>query len=465
MIVNNKIRSKEFTEDFKNIIFSMKKAILYISFAYPPIGAVGSIRSAKITKYLYENGWIPHVVAGVPFSSPSAMNLQKEIPSHFVHHISFFDPMRFSHPKGIDHLSDNPLNPIINQFHEPTWKKVAKCLNNNRTIGNISKHFIPMSITRMPDRRFTWIKPAYKACMDILRQENIDLIFSSSSPPSCAIVASMVQKKSDLPWIAEFRDLWSRNHVDIKTRLFSWIEEKYERRVLKNASALVTVSEPFRQELIDLHNKPAYVIYNGFDVKDFENDVPLLKTFTITYTGSIYKYLQDPSPLFKAIAILKERDPPIVKNLKVKFFGKGYEKLIDFLAKSFDIEDYVSFCGEVDCLSAITAQKESSLLLLLEWNDPSAKGVIPGKLFEYLASGRPILAIGFPGAIYEMLKKTNSGILLNDSEEIVKFLRKSIGLFHRDPDLGFRANKREIKKFSRESQTKILIRIFNEYIS
>ena len=149
----------------------MKKQMLYISFAYPPIGAIGSIRSAKITKYLYENDWIPYVIAGVPYSGPSAMNLQEEIPTHLVHHISFFDPMRFSYPREMGQLYSNSAHLIRKQSHEPAWKKVARRLNNNRTIGNISKHFFPMSVTRMPDRQCTWIRPAYKACMDILRQE------------------------------------------------------------------------------------------------------------------------------------------------------------------------------------------------------------------------------------------------------------------------------------------------------
>lgn len=436
------------------------KRILYISFVYPPMHTIGSIRASKHTKYLYRNGWIPYVIAGEPYSGATTF-IEEEIPSHLIHNIPFLDPAIYlSLIKRFPLLHSKSKGQVL----VDNKGNMSKTIFMKKNLGRLMTYLFPLSHTRMPNREFTWAKPALRVAREITRRKRIDLIYSSSSPPTSAIVASRIQRETGIPWIAEFRDLWSRNHFDRRSRYFSCFEEMYERKILRNASALVTVSQPLKDELIYLHKKPVYLIYNGFDEEDFQKEVPLSQSFTITYTGIIYGGRRDPSPLFQAINILKNRDAMLIKNMQVKFFGKDCGDIVYSLAEKFGVREHVRCCGHVDYESAIEAQKSSSLLLLLEINDPAAKGVLTGKLFEYLGAGRPILAVGCSEIVGDLLQRTRAGVSLNDPQEIARFLEESIGEYY-SGNLNFTPDKAEIAKYTRRSQAENLISIFNRYLS
>ncbi|MCD6386271.1 glycosyltransferase [Candidatus Sumerlaeota bacterium] len=330
-------------------------------------------------------------------------------------------------------------------------------------IKHFWSNFIPISFVRMPDRTFTWIPSAYRIARHILNTKDVDIIFTSSPPPSASILGSFLQRKTGLPWVAEFRDLWSLNSLEKRILIIDLAERLIERQVLKNAAALVTVSEKLRHHLELLHKKPTYVVYNGFDPEDFADNIPLLKEFTITYTGSLSSK-RDPSPLFHALSILRKSGYISKDFFRLRFIGTRYEEYITNLAKYYKIEDMVEVYGRVNYKRSIRAQKESTLLLLLEGMDPESKGVLTGKIFEYIASGRPVLAICHErGEIAQLLQKCRIGAVVNQPSQIATFLIKCLNRFRQgDFYFGFHVNQQEIDRYSRKNQSDTLANIFQK---
>ena len=176
------------------------------------------------------------------------------------------------------------------------------------------------------------------------------------------------------------------------------------------ADVLVTVSEPLAQKLRLLHSgKPVIVIPNGYDPDEVVS-VPLTPEFTITHTGQLYQGKRDPAPLFRAIAESISEGQLDRRVVRVRFYG-ATEYWLEKEVKRFGLEDVVSLHPQVPRNIALEKQRESQVLLLLNWDDPEEIGLYTGKVFEYLAARRPILAVGGPrGVVTELLEETGAGV-------------------------------------------------------
>jgi glycosyltransferase involved in cell wall biosynthesis len=393
-----------------------------------------------MVKYLPKFGWQPYVLGG---------GLKRDS-NPYIFKARYFDPFQFG------------------QRHRESMKKYLGINKRTLNIENqIAKHnspksFWPLSEVRMPDKYMFWIWPAVKLGKKLLRSEKFDIIYSSSGPASSAIVASILQSHAQLPWVAEFRDLWSDNHVDRRKAFISKIDSYLEYKCLENCSALVTVSDLLKRDLLDRHRKTTYVIYNGYDEDDYPPMADLTRKLTLTYTGRIYAGKRDPTVLFKAIATshkTKKINPDI---LQVQFYGSGQE-IIKALTKKYGVEHYVYLGGVVSYKESLLRQCESWILLLLEWDNPLAKGVLTGKLFEYLGAKRPILSIGYKeGSLGKLLTETRTGVVLNDPKDIEHFLLSCIEKYsEQDWSIGFVPNEEAIAMYSRRNAAEKLSKVFS----
>ena len=267
-------------------------------------------------------------------------------------------------------------------------------------------------IINYPDSDRGWIKPALKTGEKVLAREQFDAVFSSSAPISAHIIARKLKRHFKLPWAADLRDLWTQNHNYYYGRLRKAADRRLEQKTLGSADAIVTVSQPWADKLRAFHSgKDIYDIINGFDPERINKPpAKLTGQFTITYTGLIYPGKEDPTPLFSALKDLiaeKTIDPA---RLEIRFFGPR-EEWLQKEAGQFGLADIVHQYGEVPRDTAIQKQRESQVLLLLNWDDPNEKGTIPGKIFEYMAALRPVLAIGGGAGdiIHQILSETKTG--------------------------------------------------------
>jgi len=310
-----------------------------------------------------------------------------------------------------------------------------------------------------------WYHHALKNGLEILGKEKFDIIYSSYGPSTSHFIASRLHRQTGIPWVAEFRDLWSLNHYLRKIQPFHFFEKKLEKRVMKHSDVLVTVSESWAKQLEALHSKKVVVIHNGFDEKDYLENVPLTTKFTITYTGNIYRGKQDPSLLFKAIVELEEEGKISPSDFEVRFFGGGTLTSLLPTIRHYGLEQIIKICGLVPFKESIRKQKESTVLLFLGWNDPNEKGFYTAKIFEYLGARRPVLSIGPKGDVVdELLKETGAGAVVSEVNEIKALLSQWMKEFKESGDIlsHFKPDSTAVYRYTRKQEAAKLARLLEE---
>jgi len=246
------------------------------------------------------------------------------------------------------------------------------------------------------------------------------------------------------------------------------LEERWERMVIRNCDFLTSVSEPLVKDLEAFHSKKAEVVSNGFDEDDFSDNVSPTLKFTITYTGQIYDTNIDLTPLFEALAELKTEGTISSDNIDVRFFGRFLINDPGVLSKKYCLEDIVKTYGFIPFKESIKKQKESTILLLLLRNDPNAEGIITSKLFEYMAAGKPVLAIGYQyGSLNLLMHESGIGTVVNKTIQVKEILTKWINEFEQHHEIiSYYAPRPEvIKRYSRKEETKKLANIFDDVCS
>jgi glycosyltransferase involved in cell wall biosynthesis len=316
------------------------------------------------------------------------------------------------------------------------------------------------------DIRDQWAKQAIPKALKICNEKNIDIVVSTYGPRSCHFIGSAIKEKyPNIKWVADYRDLWSIRHNSELSEAGKNKEKQLEREVVKDADYFLTVSEPLAADLSAFLGRDVEVVFNGFDDEwdDVENRIKASVknreqrgNLVITYTGMIYPGLRDPSPLFLAINDLIDEGQLNDEKISVNFYGHrqpGLKELVD----KYSATGYVKIHGHVTREDALEVQKNSDLLLLLESGDDVAKGVLTGKIFEYLASGVPILSLGSKGdsAIGKLIFETCAGaVCASDVSSIKKVLLDALcGDLNRIYDPNFL----EIKKYSRKTQAENLL--------
>lgn len=247
---------------------------------------------------------------------------------------------------------------------------------------------------RMPDPMDLWARVAFKAAS----AEQWDLVVSSAGPYSVHAPAYRLRKNGHAKkWIADWRDLWTDNHTFSGLPLLRPLERWLERRWCQAADALTTVSEPLAETLRAKYGDKVEVIYNGFDPEDYqqlppEPAFPDDGVFRIVYTGSIYAGKQDPAPLFQAVCNLRKAG--VISSARLQIIFCGNNTNVTDIAEREGVADMVRCMGLVPRRQALHMQRDASALLFLEFVAPGVRGVVTGKLFEYIFAGPPIIAVG-----------------------------------------------------------------------
>lgn len=363
--------------------------------------AVGGIRLYGLAKYLPEYGWNPIMLTPVLPGEPDSQFRVIQTPYNDVVAL-------WKRCMGL-----NTKESLNEQFG------VSKAKNRPSIIDRL---VYPLNeIITYPDAQRGWYKHAIQAGDQILQEVKIDAILSSSKPETCHLIARDLAEKYQIPWVADLRDLWTQNPYSNHCALRRFAEKRLELRTLGKASALVTVSKPLADDLSCLHtHKPVYVITNGFDPEEACFDPPeLTDKFTITYTGALYGGKRDPAMLFDALKNLLSDGVIDPDRVEVRFFGSKDPWLFDEI-RNANLDGIVKISGFVPREQALQRQRESQLLLLLLWNNPEEKGVYTGKVFEYLAARRPIIALGGPeeSVVKDLLNETRAGHYTSSLEDL-----------------------------------------------
>jgi len=409
----------------------MSRKVLIITQHFPPERSVAMLRFRGLGKYLAEFGWEPVFltpklpgepekrfrVIQTPYSGDIIKRLKKRLG---------FDPQR-----RVQEIVGVPFSQR----------------EGRRTFTNKVETFI-RGIIFYPSKNRGWCPSAIKAGTKLVGGEEFDAIISSSPPVTTHLIANELQSRFGIRWIADFRDLWTQNHYYAHGAIRKWLEERLELKTLSTADALVTVSEPLAETLAAFHKvNKAFTITNGFEPSEVKTS-PLTKEFTITYTGLLYRGKRDPIILFKVLRELIKEGHIEKGSVQIRFFGPSQYWVQKEIEKT-RLEKVAREYGVVRREESVNRQRESQVLLLLNWNNPKEKGVYTGKVFEYLAARRPILATGGgEGVIKDLMEQTGAGIHAADKESVKEAVLSFYNEYKSKGEVSYKGREEEINKFS-----------------
>jgi len=386
--------------------------VLIITYYWPPSGGAGVQRWLKFAKFLPEFGWEPVILtvdpqyAAYPVTDNSlAGDLSPALRVFKTPAVDYFSIYRKDKSKI-------PTAGFANSLDNTLKEKILRFVRGNFFI---------------PDPRKGWNKNALLKACEIIDNEGIKHIVTTSPPHSTQLIGLKIKKRfPGIKWIADLRDPWTDIYYYkhfYPTIISKWIDSGYERSVLKNADRIITVGaslkNTFSSKVNGIESKIT-VIENGYDESDFDGSKENNSgRFTITYVGT----LSDIYPVTGFLTALRSFNPE-GKDFLIRFVGTVSEKVKEQIIAGIP-EIFLEFISYVEHNEAVKYMISSSALLLIIPSHQSSKSIITGKLFEYLASGKPILCLGpAEGDAATIIEKCKSGITSDyyDAEKISDFL-------------------------------------------
>jgi hypothetical protein len=292
-----------------------------------------------------------------------------------------------------------------------------------RLVTKTLSFFIPYLASWWPDFRFrSWRKNTIIQANILIQKEQITHIYSSFSPPSPHMIAyELKQINKNLFWIAEFRDLMSLSYgLNLFQKPFAPIHFKYENKILSLANEILCVSKGQADLMQKKLARPVNILLNGCDFSLYDHIEPEPNSvFTITYTGYIPKRKYDVEMFFNSISFLVQSKH---MKIKVQFVGTNQSSFLINQIQKTQLIDNVVFLPRMSHKEIRRLQKSTNLLLHFCWNNKQQKGVLSGKIFEYISARVPILSVGDEIEVKSILNETQSGEICNSVEEITNFI-------------------------------------------
>ena len=435
-----------------------RRNVLLITYYFPPSGGSGVQRPTKFVKYLPQFGWDPIVLTVQPeFAAYPNLDsqLETDIPAEIqVHRTKSWDPYTLYGHLVQKKKQDLVSVGFISEDSPGFWDYVARWIRAN---------------IFLPDARVGWNNYALKEAEEIINSNVIDVIITTGPPHSTHIIGKKLNRRYNIPWVADFRDPWTE--IDYLerlplTRIARKINSRLEQSVLDNANAILVVSPAMMDSFKQKTQTRCVTIYNGFDHEDFvssENYSPQDDAFVIAHIGNMNAD-RNPENVWRVIG-QNYREGKLEK-LKIRLIGNADSSVLASI-RDEGIEHLLEQSGYLAHDKAIHQLQRSTILLLPINRVPSAKGIITGKLFEYLASNKPILGVGpVDGDAAKIIYETGSGEMIHfdDTNKIDDFIKQSYRSWEKGN--AFRLPDREkVDAYSRSKLTQRLTELMNELIS
>jgi len=387
------------------------KKLLIITYYWPPAGGPGVQRWLKFVKYLPDFNVQPIVYIPenptYPIMDEGLVSEVSEKAIILKHKI--FEPYQLASFFSKNKTKKISSGIIPNQKKQSFLEKTLLWVR-----GNI---FIP-------DARFLWVNPSVKYLKKYIEENNIDTIVTSGPPHSLHLIGLQLKKDLKIKWFADFRDPWTTIGYHKALKLSASAEQKHkalEKEVLNTADTIIVTSKTTKAEFQAITSKPIEVITNGYDVEKITKQ-PLDDKFTLAHIGSFLSE-RNPRILWKALKELTKENAAFKNDFQLKLIGAVSQEVLDTISE-FKLNDHVLNLGYVSHQEAVEHQRKSQVLLLIEIDSEDTKSIIPGKLFEYMVSERPIIAIGPEGSDFaEIITSTNTGVFFTyDEKEKLKAL-------------------------------------------
>ena len=436
------------------------KRVLIISYYWPPTGGSGVQRWVKFAKYLPSEGWQPVIYTP---ENPEQLAVDESLAAEV--------------PEDAEIVKTRIIEPyelykrvLRRSGHSKEAVEVNPVNAQNKSLLQKAAMWIRGNLFR-PDPRCLWIGPSVRFLKKYLAEHPVDLIVSTGPPQSMHMIGLRLSRETGLPWIADFRDPWTKifyfKHLSMTSATEKW-HSKMEKKVLDEASAVVAVSPLVQQEFQEMTDTPVELITNGFDECDFSSEQcteaygGASEEFIITHTG-LFAADGNPTALWDVLAEKCRTDEIFKKLLRIKLIGKTDDQILKALTDR-GLEDSMINMGYQPHSVAVEQQRQASLLILPLRKEPEYKAVLPGKLFEYLASQRPILGIGQPdGAMAMIVNETRTGTVIDweDRKGLTQYIEQC---WERHLEGRLSTEGADLSRFTRRSLTRRMAGLFDKVV-
>ena len=424
------------------------KKLLIITYYWPPAGGPGVQRWLKFVKYLPEFGVQPIVYVPENPTYPIVdEGLVSEVSDKaIILKNKIFEPYQ-----------------LASFFSKKNTKKISSgIIPNKKKQSFLQKMFLWIrGNIFIPDARFLWVKPSVKYLKKYIEENQIDTIVTSGPPHSLHLIGLKLKKELGVKWFADFRDPWTTIGYHKELKLSSYadkIHKDLEREVLNTADTIIVTSKTTKKEFEALTNKPIEVITNGYDVEKVEKQT-LDSKFSLAHIGSFLSE-RNPKILWESLSELTSEVPDFKTDLEIKLIGAVSQEVLQTISE-FSLDGFVTNLGYVSHKEAVAHQRKSQVLLLIEIDSENTKSIIPGKLFEYMVSERPIVAIGPKDSDFsEIIKSTNTGVFFKyDQKEQLK--ATILNFYHLYKEHNLKVHAVGLQNYSRKNLTQKLVDILS----
>jgi hypothetical protein len=385
--------------------------LLLVAWHFPPVNTIAAVRLGKLARHVVAAG---HALRVVTADRPEPdRSLPQEVDEALVRRTPHLDIDRVLDPRR---WRERRPGPGAAPAARATGTGPAPA-GQGSALGRLYR-----GLAFFPDRQVGWGRHLLPALAEEIRTFRPDLLLASGPPFSPLLWTARAAGRAGLPWVAELRDRWAN---DTYTEIPAWrrpLDAALERRTLRRAAGLVTVSEPWREAYAAAYGLPTTTVMNGYDPADLaglEDTATAGLPLRILHVGTVYRGRRDPTPLLRALAL------PGLGADAVRLVCHGREiGWVGELAQALGVADRVELAGPVPYRRSLALQAGADVLLLLQWDAPGEEGNVPGKLFEYLAAARPILVIGpEEGVPARLVRERRAGLVAAAPEAIAAWLR------------------------------------------
>ena len=424
------------------------KKLLIITYYWPPAGGPGVQRWLKFVKYLPDFNIQPIVyIPENPTYPIMDAALETEVSDKaIILKNKIFEPYQ-----------------LASFFSKKNTKKISSgIIPNKKKQSFLQKTFLWVrGNVFIPDARFLWVKPSVNYLKKYIQENNIDTIVTSGPPHSLHLIGLQLKKDLNIKWLADFRDPWTTIGYHKSLKLSAYAEKKHkqlEHQVLNTADTIIVTSKTTKTEFQAITSKPIEVITNGYDVEKVAKQ-SLDEKFTLAHIGSFLSE-RNPRILWKALKELVKENPDFKNDFQLKLIGAISQEVLDAISE-FKLQDYVLNLGYVSHQEAVEHQRKSQVLLLIEINSEETKSIIPGKLFEYMVSERPIIAIGPEDSDFaEIITSTNTGVFfMYDEKKRLKALL--LDYYNQYKNQNLKVHAVGLQQYSRKNLTEQLVNILS----
>lgn len=420
------------------------KKVLIVSYYWPPAGGPGVQRWLKFVKYLPDFGIQPIVYL-------------PENPTYPIVDEQLLDEVS----KDVIILKQKIKEPyrLAAFFSKKNTQKISSGIIPNKKKQGFMERLLLWVRGNLfiPDARVLWVKPSVVFLETYMKEHSIDVLITTGPPHSLHLIGLALQEKVGVKWVADFRDPWTTIGYHKDLNLSPNAEQKHkklERTVLQKADLILVTSPTTQREFQVITQKPIEVITNGYDTEKIDKQ-PLDEKFTLAHIGSLLSE-RNPKVLWKVLQELCNEHPQFKADFQLKLIGKVSQEVLDSL-QEFHLIDHLTNLGYLSHLEAVTEQRKSQVLLLIEIDRVDTRCIIPGKLFEYMVSERPIIGIGPKDSDFAaILKETNTGVFFEYTEqERLKALLLSY--YHLYLEKNLKVYPVGLQQYSRKSLTEKLV--------